>query len=44
MNELKLPLLVWVDGNPMHNTCEVSYARELGINVVQLTSTALAET
>jgi hypothetical protein len=43
MNELKLPLLVWVDDNPIHNTCEVSYARELGINVVQLTSTALAE-
>jgi hypothetical protein len=41
--EIKLPLLVWIDDNPINNTSEVSYALELGINVIQVTSTALAK-
>ena len=41
--EIKLPLLVWIDDKPTDNASEVSYAREPGINVIQLTSTALAK-
>jgi single-stranded DNA-specific DHH superfamily exonuclease len=43
ITEIKLPLLVWIDDNPINNIYEASYARELGINVIQLTSTALAK-
>jgi hypothetical protein len=38
-----LPLLVWIDDNPTNNIREVAHAHELGINVIQLTSTALAK-
>jgi hypothetical protein len=42
-DEIKLPLLVWIDDNPINNTIEVSYAHKMGINVIQLLSTALAK-
>ena len=41
--KMELPLLVWIDDNPINNISEVAHARELGINVIQLTSTALAK-
>lgn len=41
--EIKLPLLVWIDDNLINNTSEVAHAHELNINVIQLTSTALAK-
>jgi len=42
-NQIMLPLIVWIDDNPINNTMEVAYAHELGINVIQITSTALAK-
>ncbi|RDB27644.1 hypothetical protein Hypma_003168 [Hypsizygus marmoreus] len=39
----RLPLLLWIDDTPSNNGYQVSNAVELGINVVQLTSTALAK-
>jgi len=40
----QVPLLVWVDDIPANNTGLVLYARQLGIQVVQLLSTAEAKT
>ena len=40
----EVPLLVWVDDIPANNTGLVLYARQLGIQVVQLLSTAEAKT
>ncbi|KZT60670.1 hypothetical protein CALCODRAFT_515263 [Calocera cornea HHB12733] len=38
-----LPLIIWVDDMPSNNIGEVTYARSLGISVIELTSTALAK-
>jgi hypothetical protein len=42
-SQIMLPLLVWIDDNPTNYIREVAYAHQLGINVIQLTSTALAK-
>jgi hypothetical protein len=42
-HQIRLPLLVWIDDNPINNVGEVAHAHDLGINVIQLTSTALAK-
>jgi hypothetical protein len=38
-----LPLIVWVDDSPANNIDEVQLAQSLGVNVIQLSSTALAK-
>ncbi|KAF9552256.1 hypothetical protein CPC08DRAFT_296457 [Agrocybe pediades] len=40
---LKTPLLVWVDDEPKNNRSKVPKAQEMGITVIQLTSTAVAK-
>ncbi|KAF9556479.1 hypothetical protein CPC08DRAFT_752477 [Agrocybe pediades] len=40
---LTVPLLVWIDDEPENHEYNVAFARELGIQVVQLTSTAVAK-
>jgi len=42
-NKLKTPLLIWIDDQPKNNTNRVSFAQQMGINVVQLNSTAIAK-
>ncbi|OBZ70032.1 hypothetical protein A0H81_09903 [Grifola frondosa] len=37
------PLLVWIDDYPENNTREVDYARDLGITVISIRSTAAAK-
>eukprot|EP00026_Physarum_polycephalum_P010955 Phypoly_transcript_11144.p1 GENE.Phypoly_transcript_11144~~Phypoly_transcript_11144.p1 ORF type:complete len:391 (+),score=48.97 Phypoly_transcript_11144:89-1174(+) len=40
---LKFPLLLWVDDNPANNRAEIEYATNRGINVVVLNSTSEAK-
>jgi hypothetical protein len=40
---LPIPLLVWVDDQPENVEFEVQYAKDLGIHVLQLTSTGEAK-
>ncbi|KAF8159153.1 hypothetical protein B0H34DRAFT_391779 [Crassisporium funariophilum] len=40
---LKTPVLVWIDDNPSNNQYEVAYATQMGVSVIQLTSTAVAK-
>jgi len=42
-SQLRAPLLVWVDDNPDNNQYEAATALNMGIQVIQLTSTALAK-
>ncbi|KDR81171.1 hypothetical protein GALMADRAFT_222682 [Galerina marginata CBS 339.88] len=42
-HSLRAPLLVWVDDRPENNAYEVAQAREAGIYVVELSSTAVAK-
>jgi len=41
--KLKTPLLIWVDDDPKNNAFKVDFAQRMGINVIQLTSTAIAK-
>ncbi|KDR84483.1 hypothetical protein GALMADRAFT_237358 [Galerina marginata CBS 339.88] len=41
--QLRLPLLVWIDDRPENNSYEVAEARGMGIQVVELPSTAAAK-
>ncbi|KAF4610677.1 hypothetical protein D9613_007312 [Agrocybe pediades] len=43
MREWRIPLLIWIDDCPENNEWEVDTARGMGIQVIQLTSTALAK-
>lgn len=40
---IALPLLVWIDDNPESVAEEITEAQKMGVNVIQLTSTALAK-
>ena len=42
-DELKTPLLVWIDDRPDNISYEVAQAREKGIYVIEMTSTAIAK-
>jgi len=42
-HELRTPLLVWIDDRPENNAYEVAQARETGIYVIEMTSTAMAK-
>jgi len=42
-NALKIPPLVWIDGDMSNNCAEIWYAKQWGINVIALESTALAK-
>ncbi|TFK37393.1 hypothetical protein BDQ12DRAFT_736257 [Crucibulum laeve] len=43
MKDPKLPLLVWIDDIPSNNAGSVFYAQNMGVNVIQLTSTKMAQ-
>lgn len=42
-SQLRVPLLVWVDDRPENNAYEIWRAREMGIQVIELPSTAAAK-
>ncbi|PPQ75973.1 hypothetical protein CVT26_006093 [Gymnopilus dilepis] len=42
-SQLRLPLLVWIDDRPDNNSAEVNFAQTMGIQVIQLLSTAEAK-
>ena len=42
-NALRIPLLVWIDDHMSNNCAEIWYAKQWGINVIELESTALAK-
>lgn len=41
--QLRTPLLVWIDDNPDNNAYEVGQAKMAGIMVIELASTAIAK-